>query len=40
MATARTPFQRLFGRLPTSMHNWIWQRSRWYRRHWGIGIRL
>jgi hypothetical protein len=36
----RTPFQTIFGILPTPVHNWIYHRNRWYRKHWGIGIRL
>jgi hypothetical protein len=36
----RTPFHIIFGILPTPMHNRLWRRWRWYRKHWGIGIRL
>lgn len=36
----RTLFQHVFGVLPTRLHNRVFYASRWYRKHWGIGIRL
>lgn len=35
-----TLFQIVFGTLPTRLHNKVFYASRWYRKHWGIGIRL